>query len=81
VAFGDALSQEDPQDPQGPLNLPEDAFAFFGFNPSNIYERASLSNLDFFSFFLSSSLRYSLIKDRQLQQTVYVTASSSLIRA
>jgi hypothetical protein len=65
VAFGDALSQEDPQDP---LNLPEDALAFFGLNPSNIYERASSCNLDFFSFFLSSSLRYSLIKDRQLQQ-------------
>jgi hypothetical protein len=39
-----------------------------GLNPSNIYERASSCNLDFFSFFLSSSLRYSLIKDRQLQQ-------------
>jgi hypothetical protein len=37
VAFGDALSQEDPQDPQDPLNLPEDSFAFFSFNPSNIY--------------------------------------------
>jgi hypothetical protein len=71
VAFGGALSQEDPQDPQDPLNLPEDACAFFGRNPSNIYEKASSCNLDFFSFFLSSSLRYSLVKDRQLQQTVY----------
>jgi hypothetical protein len=71
VAFGDALSQEDPQEPQepqDPLNLPEDALAFFGLNPSNIYERASSCNLDFFSSLLSLSLRYSLIKDRQLQQ-------------
>jgi hypothetical protein len=68
VAFGDALSQEDPQDPQDPLNLPEDTLAFFGLNPLNIYERASSCSLDFFSFFPSLSLRYSLIKDRQLQQ-------------
>jgi hypothetical protein len=54
MAFGDALSQEDPQNPQNPqnpLNLPENAFAFFGLNPLNIYKRASLCSLDFFLFF------------------------------
>jgi hypothetical protein len=53
VAFGNALNQEDPQDPQDPLNLAEDALAFFGFNPSNIREGVIMYlRLFFFLFFL-----------------------------